>query len=80
MTLYPKKQKRFFDFVTPVKIHGDLGSPSVFALPYKEAAVLAGVGTLAEPEIVAPVLALNYLWKHLHHKEAGPCFAGKAAD
>jgi len=80
VTLYPKKQREFFSFVTPVKIHGDLGSPSVFALPYKEAVALAGVGTLAEPEIVAPALALSYLWKHLHDKNKGPCFAEKAKD
>jgi hypothetical protein len=86
MTLYPKKQGHFFSAVTPVRIQGDLKSPSISAIPYREAALIAGmvvVGGLSilDPEILAPALALDYLWVHLKNKKRkSPCLAEESGE
>jgi hypothetical protein len=81
MTLLPKKKGHFFDAVTPINIRGDLRSPTISAVPYKEVALIAGMAmvggtSILSPEIYVPALALGYLWDHLKNKKRkSPCLA-----
>jgi hypothetical protein len=81
MTLFPKKKGHFFGVVTPIRIRGDLRSPTVSAIPYKEVALIAGMAmvggaSILSPEIYVPALALGYLWDHLKNKKRkNPCLA-----
>jgi hypothetical protein len=86
MTLYPKKKGHFFGVVTPVRIQGNLKAPSISAIPYRKAVLVAGmvaVGGLSilDPEILAPVLALDYLWLRLKNKKRkSPCLAEESGE
>ncbi len=62
LTILPKKKRKFWAMVTPVKISGPLRNPHILAIPYKKAALLYG-GILLAPQFFLPAVGINYLWE-----------------
>ena len=60
IVLLPKRKRRLFSSVTPVKIHGPIQSPTVSAIPAKAAAQEIGMVAAFAP-VVLPVRAVEKL-------------------
>jgi hypothetical protein len=76
LVLSPKKKRKFWAVVTPVKITGPLQDPHIITIPAKKAALLSG-GILLAPQFVLPALGLDYLWEMVSKDKSGvksPCF------
>jgi uncharacterized protein involved in outer membrane biogenesis len=76
LVISPKKKRKFWAVVTPVKIKGSLQDPHIITIPAKEAALLSG-GIFLAPQFVLPALGLNYLWEMVSKDKSGvksPCF------
>ncbi len=60
LSLYPKKKRRFWSKLTPVKISGPLSAPSVKPIPGVADTARYGA-MLAAPQVVLPIAALGHL-------------------